>query len=152
MPSERPAPLRVVSPIHKASRQIGEYIAEFSRAHGVEPGEGHVLSYVTVYGPCRATELARVFGHKPSTLTGILDRLEGAALLVREPNEEDRRSLLIRATAAGAETATAVRSRLEAMEAEIMAVVGPGDMAGFEAVMRAIGGITGVDLRREGER
>lgn len=73
-----------------------------SRTPGVEPNEGHLLTYTTLYGPCPVSQLSRVFGHKPSTLTGILDRLEGAGLLVREPNEADRRSFLIRVTPEGA--------------------------------------------------
>ena len=68
-------PLRIVSPVHKAKRQFEEYMLAASRALGVEPHEGHLLSYTTLYGPCKTSELARVFGYKPSTLTGILDRL-----------------------------------------------------------------------------
>lgn len=144
-----PKPLRIVSPVHKATRQLGEYMLEASRALGVEPNEGHLLSYTTVYGPCPISELARVFGYKPSTLTGTLDRLESAGFLVREPNEADRRSVLIRVTPEGAEVATELRDRLETLEGEIIERVGNRNMAGFEAVMDALGAITQVQLRDE---
>jgi DNA-binding MarR family transcriptional regulator len=144
-----PKPLRIVSPVHKATRQIGEYMLEASRALGVEPNEGHLLSYTTLYGPCTVSELGRVFGYRPSTLTGILDRLEEAGLLVREPNAEDRRSFLIRVTPPGADVATALRERLEKMEREVEVRVTPRDMAGFEAVLTAVGNITGIRLRAE---
>lgn len=122
---------------------------EASRALGVEPNEGHVLSYTTLYGPCPISELTRVFGYKPSTLTGLLDRLENAGLLVREPNAEDRRSLLIRVTPTGSNVATELRDRLEGLEAEVLERVAARDMAGFEKVMDALGDITHVELRAE---
>lgn len=142
-----PKPLRIVSPVHKATRQIGEYMLEASRALGVEPAEGHLLSYTTLYGPCPVSELSRVFGHKPSTLTGILDRLEKAELLVREPNADDRRSFLVRTTERGSEVATALRDRLERLEGDVTEAVGERDMQGFERVMQAVAEITQVDLR-----
>lgn len=145
----RPAPLRFVSPIHKASRQIGEFLKDASRAEGVEPAEGHLLSYVTLYGPCTATELAGVFGHKPSTLTGMLDRLVERGLAVREPNTVDRRSFLIRTTPRGSAVATRLRALLEDLEERVAGAVDARDAEGFEAVMRAIGDLTKVELRAE---
>jgi DNA-binding MarR family transcriptional regulator len=144
-------PLRIVSPVHKATRQIQEHMTALSRALGVEPHEGHLLSYTTLYGPCPPSELVRVFGYKPSTLTGALDRLESAGLLVREPNKEDRRSLLIRATDRGGEVATELRERLEALEDEVTGRVKKRDMEGFAAVMAAVGDVTKIQLREEGE-
>ena len=144
-------PLRIVSPVHKATRQIQEYMMTASRALGVEPYEGHLLSYTTLYGPCPPSELTRVFGHKPSTLTGMLDRLEDDGLLVREPNREDRRSFLIRVTARGSEVATELRERLEDLESQVTGRVAKRDMEGFDAVMRALADITQVRLRAEQE-
>lgn len=124
-------------------------MAEASRAYGVEPHEGHLLSYTTLYGPCPVSELSRVFGMAPSTLTGTLDRLEARGLMTRRPNRDDRRSVLIAVTPRGAEAATALRGRLERFEEEVMGRVPARDMAGFEAVMRAVGEITQVELRPE---
>lgn len=146
-----PKPLRIVSPVHKATRQIGEHMLEASRSLGVEPGEGHLLSYTTIYGPCPVSELVRVFGYKPSTLTGILDRLEEAGFLAREPNAQDRRSVLIRTTPQGDLVATSLRERLEALEAEVQGRVVARDMEGFEAVMKALGEVTKVELRADAE-
>jgi len=144
-------PLRIVSPIHKGQRQLQEYMKEASRALGVEPYEGHLLSYTTLYGPCPPSELVRVFGYKPSTLTGTLDRLEAAELVVREPKPQDRRSYLIRVTARGAEVASELRARLEGMEADVAGRVAKRDMDGFAAVMAALGEVTQVQLGAEQE-
>ncbi|MEZ4415614.1 MAG: MarR family transcriptional regulator [Gemmatimonadota bacterium] len=145
---QKPKPLEFISPLHKATRQIGEFIETDSRERGVEPSEGHLLSYTTLYGPCPVSQLTRVFGYKPSTLTGMLDRLEERGLLTREPNPEDRRSTLVRVTPAGAEVATELREMLEGLEQGIHARIDARDFAGFKSVMQAIADLTQVDLNR----
>ena len=73
-------PLKVVSPLHKAMRQMSVHLGEAVRDQGIEGADGHLLAYVAAYGPCRIAELRRVFGHKPSTLTSLLDRFPEVAL------------------------------------------------------------------------
>lgn len=87
-----------------------------------------------------------MFGYKPSTPTGTLHRLEAAELLLREPSS-------FRVTERGAEVATELRERLEVLEADITGSVAEREMAGFTAVMAAVGRITQVQLRAatEGE-
>ena len=137
--------LWLLSPLHKASRQITVFLesglAELSSA------EGHLLSYVAPYGPCPITELVRVFGLSASTLTGMLDRLEQAGLLARKPNASDRRSYLIEATAEGQLRAGEIRDKLERLEAEVASRLTEQDIAGFRAVMAAVGDVTQVVLR-----
>ena len=57
--------------------------------------------------------------------------------------------MLIGVTPKGAEVATELRERLENLEEEIAGQVAKRDMAGFEAVMHALGEVTQVDLRAE---
>jgi len=121
-------------------------MAADSRKRGVEPMEGHLLSYVTLYGPCPVSQLSKVFGHKPSTLTSILDRLETRDLLQRQPNPDDRRSVLVSTSKAGAKVATELREMLEDMEEQIYEQISARDFAGFQAVMKAIADLTQVDL------
>ena len=139
-------PLQFVSPLHKAERQLSEYMGAASRERGVEPSEGHLLSYTTLYGPCPVSQLSRVFGHKPSTLTSILDRLEQRGLLERRPNPDDRRSTLVSTTRRGARVATELRRMLEEMEDGIHERISPRDFTGFQAVMQAIADLTQIDL------
>src|ERR1700750_285363 len=97
--------LDFLSPLHKASRQISVYLETHTRALGVSPGEGHLLTYLSSYGPVQVGELVRVFGMKQSTLPSMLARRERAGLVVREPNPGDRRSFLVGVTEAGHELA-----------------------------------------------
>lgn len=140
-------PLSFLSPLHKASRQLTMHLEARTRALGVSPTEGHLLTYLGRYAPAPVGELVRVFGTKQSTLTSILDRLEGAGLLRRLPNPDDLRSVLLRLTPKGRTLAGRLNRELVALEREIGARVNARDRAGFDAVMAAVGTVTGVRVR-----
>ena len=145
-------PLRIVSPIHKALRQISEHLT--ARMNDIDaPGwESHLLSYVEVYGPCRVSELGRVFGYQASTLTSVLDRLESEGLIERRPNEMDRRSILIAVTARGRRIGRAARRAAEDFENEILEPLTSKDLEGFRRIMASIAEVTQVELRREDQK
>lgn len=139
--------LRVLSPLHKASRQLSLHLEARTRALGVSPAEGHLLTYLRRYAPAPVGELARVFGTKQSTLTSILDRLERDRLLRRAPNPADRRSFLLRLTPKGRSLAGRLQRELVALEREIARRVTGREQAGFDAVMAAVDAVTGVRVR-----
>lgn len=142
-------PLKIVSPLHKAMRQMSLHLGDAVRSHGIEGADGHLLSYVAAYGPSKVAELRRVFGHKPSTLTGLLDRLEGRGWIVRAIDPEDRRGFLIEATAEGAKVGREARRVVEAFEADLLARVRDGDVEAFQRVLDALGEATRVELRKK---
>ncbi|HYH81426.1 MAG TPA: MarR family transcriptional regulator [Longimicrobium sp.] len=139
--------LDFLSPLHKASRQISVYLETHTRALGVSPSEGHVITYLRGYAPAPVGELVRVFGMKQSTLTSMLDRLERAGLVRREVNPGDRRSFLVHVSDAGVELAERITAVLETLEADMRARVSAGQMEGFRAVMGAVEDVTRVQLR-----
>jgi MarR family transcriptional regulator, organic hydroperoxide resistance regulator len=140
-------PLEFLSPLHKASRQLSVYLEAQTRAFGISPPEGHLITYLHSYAPAPVGELVRVFGHKQSTLTSMLHRLEQAGWLRREINGRDRRSFLIHITPEGHALADQLGELWVALEANIRGHVTPAEVAGFHAVTRAIGEITQVTLR-----
>jgi DNA-binding MarR family transcriptional regulator len=140
-------PLQFLSPIHKASRQISIYLEGATIELGVSPGEGHLLSYLRTYAPCPLPELERVFGHKRSTLTSMLDRLSDRGLLTRQVNPADRRSFTIELTPDGRKLAGKLQKLLEAFEQSVKERINDKQMAGFRAVMEAIAAVTDVKVR-----
>ena len=66
-------------------------------------------------------ELVAATGQRPSTLTGVLDRLERRGLVERRPNPADRRSIAIHLTAEGHTVADAVAAAFGAVEARLPA-------------------------------
>jgi DNA-binding MarR family transcriptional regulator len=141
-----------LSPIHKATRQIGLYLERPCAAEGVATAEGHLLSYLRSYGPCPIAALLRVFGHKPSTATSMLNRLAKRGLVVREGDPNDRRVVLIRLTKRGEVAADRLRERLVAFEAAIRSRVGERDVEGFRNVLSAIEAATIPPAGKEKQR
>ena len=142
-------PLQFLSPIHKASRQITIYLERDTLDLGVSAAEGHLLSYLRSYAPCPVSELERVFGHKPSTLTSMLDRMAERDLLTRKINPNDRRSFIIELTSHGRTLAANIQKVLEAFEQQVRDRINERQNAGFAAVMGAIADVTDVNVREK---
>ena len=138
--------LKYLSPLHRATRQIGIWFEE--RMPDVVGTEGHLLSYLAPYGPCPVSELVRVFGLKHSTMTSVLDRLEERGLVERKSNPEDRRSLLVGLTRRGQAAAANVNAVIEELEREIDRRVAKKDLEAFRRVMEAIAEATKVEVRK----
>jgi len=55
------------------------------------------LDLISTQGPVSPSELARLAGLHPATMTGILDRLERGGWITRDRDPADRRGVVIRA-------------------------------------------------------
>jgi DNA-binding MarR family transcriptional regulator len=141
--------LRFLSPLHKASRQITLDLEKSCDGWGVSPSEAHLLSYLKSYAPCSIAEILRVFGHKPSTMTSMLERLAGQGLIDRDIDPDDRRSVLVSLTAKGGRLATRINDAVHDLEDRIASHVNQREMAGFQAVMAAIAAATQIQVRKE---
>jgi DNA-binding MarR family transcriptional regulator len=142
-------PLRYLSPIHKAVRQITLYLEPQCSELGVSPVEGHLLSYMRTYAPCPIVDVLRVFGIRPSTMTSMLERLAERGLILREPDPDDRRSVLISLTREGKTVAERIERMLRDLEKRIGAGVKTRELEGFRTVMEAVEEATGVQVREE---
>ena len=140
-------PLRFLSPLHRASRQLGVHLARLGRGSDLAPDEAHVLGYLASYAPVRPSALARALGFTPSTLGSMLDRLEGRGWIARERATEDRRAIDLTLTTKGRARARKTRGALEDLEDSIDGRISKRDYAGFLRVMEAIDEVTGVRLR-----
>jgi DNA-binding MarR family transcriptional regulator len=141
-----------LSPIHKATRRIGDHLEGFCAALGLGNPEGHLISYLRSYEPCTVGDLLRVFGLKPSTATSMLNRLKDAGLIERETSAEDRRHVVIRLTRRGRAVGAKIQTRIAALEAAIRGGVNGTQIEGFQAVMDAIARATAVPAGKEKDR
>ena len=128
-----PAPLLVVA-LQRATHAAGVRLDALLADAGVSQGEAHVIALLADGGEHTVGDLQRGLGHRPSTLSGILDRLESRGLISRALNGADRRSFLIRLTRSGRVAARAVTGALHAIEKDVLAGVSARDLAGFFAV------------------
>jgi DNA-binding MarR family transcriptional regulator len=130
--------LRLIAHLHKATHQVGLYIHRELSALAISQAEAHVLSFLSTRSPCSIAEVHHSFGHKRSTLTSILNRLEDRRLIAREIHPDDRRSYLLRLTRDGKPLASNARRTLERLEAKARSRVSEQQLAAFVTVIEAI--------------
>lgn len=66
--------------------------------HGITGQQCKVLGWLNLDGELSQSELADRMRIEPPTLAGILDRMERAGWIVREPSPDDRRKKIVRVT------------------------------------------------------
>ena len=130
--------LRLIAHLHKATHQVGLYVHRELSELGISQAEAHVLSHLSLHGPCSIAEVHHSFGHRRSTLTSILNRLEDRGLIAREVHPDDRRSYLLRLTRDGKPVASSARRTLERLEARALSRLSEQQVASFVAVIEAI--------------
>jgi MarR family transcriptional regulator, organic hydroperoxide resistance regulator len=87
------------------------------------PGEINALACFGAERSLAVRELLVRTGQRPSTITGVLDRLEKRGLATRRANPDDRRSILVELEPAGAAAARKVGAAFAAVEARLPAEV-----------------------------
>jgi MarR family transcriptional regulator, organic hydroperoxide resistance regulator len=84
--------------------------------HGLSMWQYIVLSQLARASAPTQLELARAIGYDKTRLITLLDELQAAGLISREPDPTDRRARLVSLTAKGARRQTAARAAIRAME------------------------------------
>jgi len=128
----------LVLDLQRATHAVGLRLEAELHDLGLSQGEAHVLGLLGGGEAHTVGELQRGLHHRPSTLTGILDRLERRDLLTRELNQADRRSLLVTLTRSGRQAATRVDAVMRAIERDVRAATAAAEVSGFRAVARAL--------------
>ena len=126
--------LRLIPHIHRATHRIGLHIAGLDDPP-VNQAEAHVLAYLAVAGESTIGQVHRAFGHKRSTLTSILDRLEQRRLIERRSDQRDRRTFVVSLTRTGRTAARRVTDHLEAFERRALQAAAPSDVRAFLRVL-----------------
>ena len=134
---DRTAP-RPVPPLHRATHAVALYLQACRPPLGVSQGEAHVLDHLAEVSACPLGELARAFGHRRSTLTSILDRLEARGLVRRALRAEDRRSFQVSLTPAGRALAARVHAALTRLEGALLRRVGRARLEAALEVLAAL--------------
>jgi DNA-binding MarR family transcriptional regulator len=125
-------------------------------SHGLESESKRMLAALGVTGPQRlvlrivghhgrisAGGLAEVLRIHPSSLTGMLRRLERAALIRRESDPFDRRRTLVELTPRGMRLNDRRQGTIEAKLETALAKLPKPRIAAAKAVLRAIAGALG---------
>lgn len=127
-------------------------------AHALDVRSKRMAKQIGVTGPQRlvirvlgqtadltASEISRTLGMHPSTLTGILARLERQGALERRVDEHDRRRVRFRLTPRGAQID---RERKGTVEAAVRRALGRVNDTAIEVAVRLLDTLT-LELTRE---
>jgi DNA-binding MarR family transcriptional regulator len=128
---------RITADLERAVHAVAVFISSELRHVGVSQAEAHVLLYALDAGPAPIGDLHRSFGHRRSTLTSVVDRLEARGLVERAPNPRDRRSSLVALTSDGRNAARQVARVLNGLETRVRERAGE-DVAAFGRVVAAV--------------
>lgn len=117
--------------LHRLTSAVAQRELPLLRAHQIEMWDYVVLGGLE-HGPAPTqAQLAVAVARDKTRLIQTLDRLEGRALLRREPDPLDRRNRIVALTAAGREVLAACRKDIRAMESDLLADLTKSDRAGF---------------------
>ena len=104
---------------HRLLTALDESLADV----GLSSGDVNALACFLDGDPHPVRELVHATGQRPSTLTGVLDRLESRGLIDRRANPADRRSVLVAPTAAGRLRVRMIELAFEEIEQRLTAEV-----------------------------
>lgn len=136
---------QITTTLERGAHLVGRYLDATAGKLGLTQGEAHVLAQLESRGPMPIAALHDEFGHKRSTLTNLLDRLEKRKLLRRELNPNDRRSFMVSLTPQGRRNARQVVEVLDGLDHQLAALVGK---SGGESLDRVVAGLETIIARR----
>lgn len=105
-PDLDPSPMGIFGRIYRIARLMGDRMEEVYGARGIGRGEFDVLATLRRAGEpytLSPKAMTATLMLTSGGMTGRLDRLERAALIVRAPDPDDRRALRVSLTAQGLE-------------------------------------------------
>jgi DNA-binding MarR family transcriptional regulator len=104
---------RIVDSMAILMRTTEDYLEDLaaSFSNGLRRGTIAPLMVLHRLGPLRVSELAEALGLDRTTVTRHLDELEPRGLVTRQPDERDRRALVVTLTPAAAGHLDAMRTR-----------------------------------------
>jgi DNA-binding MarR family transcriptional regulator len=119
----------VADKLHSAAIHLLRRLRIEDEALGISAPRLSALSIVVFAGPISIGELAAAEGVRPPTMTRLVDGLERDGLVKREPDPDDRRGVIVRATPKGVRTLTRGRARRVEVLAEQLRTFPREDLA-----------------------
>jgi len=107
------ADVRILQSLRRITRAITIHSRKLSSEYNITTSQLVTLHCILDYGPLTISQIGQRVHLSNSTLVGVIDRLEAKGLVVRERSRQDRRHILISATAEGEELARKAPSPLQ---------------------------------------
>jgi MarR family transcriptional regulator, organic hydroperoxide resistance regulator len=128
----------VVAALEAGVHRVLDHLTAELEDLGLRQAEINVLAQLQPDTARPVGELVAATGQRPSTLTGVLDRLERKRLVRRRVNAADRRSFTIELTAAGEAASARVREAFAALDARVRDDLPLAATESFHQVLEAL--------------
>jgi len=132
----------IVLSLQRATHRVLQLLDPAAKEVGVSPVEMNMLANLQTSEIWTVSQLARATGLRPSTATGVLDRLEERTLLERRPNPTDRRSVTVALTPHGQKVAGSVLAAMRSVDDQICGSTPDASLIGYHEVIGAIGALS----------
>ncbi len=130
--------IRILSALRRITRAIAIHSRQLAAYNNVTAPQLICLGAIVENGPITATEISRKIHVSPSTVVGILDRLEDKGWITRERGKEDRRIVFITATQAGIELVKATPSPIQTTLSDALKDLPEDEQAAITASLEKI--------------
>ncbi len=121
--------LKILRSLRKIIRSVDIHSRKLSMQHDITAPQLIALLAIAEHAPLTIASISREVHLSPSTLVGIIDRLEAKGYAVRERSAEDRRRVLISITEEGKAFAKRAPSPLQETLAEALGKLTPLEQA-----------------------
>lgn len=116
-------------------------VAEALAGEGLKMWHHVVLSAVAELGPVAQAELGRGVRLDPKDVVGILNDLQSAGLVVREPDPKDRRKNAVSSTGEGRRLLARCEKAAQEANDELLAPLTAAERELFMSLLRRVSGI-----------
>jgi DNA-binding MarR family transcriptional regulator len=128
----------IVPALERATHAVALWIERTFSDLRLTQAEAHVLAYLAVHASCSINDLHHSFGHKRSTLTSLLDRLERRGWIRRTAHPASRRLVQVELTGTGRPVAERVSAAVRSLEERLLVRVGQPDATAFLHVIHIL--------------
>jgi DNA-binding MarR family transcriptional regulator len=117
---------------------LGSLMERGLAERGLTRPRATVLWHLQQVGPVLQRELSQLLGVTPRNVTALVDALEAAGLVSREPHPRDRRATLVTLTERGHATAASLDADREAFAALLFDGVRRAELESFLATFETV--------------
>lgn len=144
--------LRILRALRRITRSIALHSRRLSAGSNITSPQLVCLRTVIDKGPMTATAISREMHVSPSTIVGVLDRLEDKGLVVRERSREDRRIIFVSVTEAGKELAQNTPSPLQQKLSEALRELPESEQLQITIALERVIGLIDADTELEADQ
>jgi DNA-binding MarR family transcriptional regulator len=134
--------LDLIPKLHRASHAIALLIANVPEVD-LSQAEAQILASLHAHRSSTINDLHATFGHRRSTLTSVLDRLERRGLIKRSVNDGDRRVVQVALTTTGKRLALRAYTLLSDAESHVRKRFSAAEIDAFCKVSEAFVELSG---------